>query len=207
MRPFTVLKGVAAPLMKRDVDTDVIIRIERLITVEKKDLGPYAFEAWRYLPDGSENPEFLLNRPPWRDTKILLNGVNFGCGSSREGAVWAIEGFGIRCVIAPSFGDIFYGNCFQNGILPIVLPLETIEEMAEQARQTQGGEFAIDLTTNEITTPTGAKVAFSVDPGRRQMLLEGLDEVGMTLKRESEIAAFRARDRAERPWIYDMESA
>ena len=153
MEPFTVLKGVAAPLMRQNVDTDVIIRIERLIEFGRKELGPYAFESWRYRPDGSENPDFLLNQEPYRNAKILLNGLNFGCGSSREGAVWALLCKGIRCVVAPSFGDIFFGNCFQNGVLPIILPLETVEGMADEARANPAGEFTVDLMKTLIHHP------------------------------------------------------
>ena len=203
MQPFTVVKGIAAPMMERDVNTDIVIRIERLITFGRTELEPYAFEAWRYRPDRSENPDFILNQEPYRRAKILLNGVNFGCGSSREAAVWALQCIGIRCVIAPSFGDIFFNNCFQNGVLPIRLPLETIESMAAEARATPSAEFTVDLTQNAITTPSGQRIGFTVDPGRRTMLLEGLDEIGLTLRREHEITGFQMRDRSARPWIYE----
>ena len=202
MEPFTVLKGRAAPLMRQNVDTDVIIRIERLIEFGRKELGPYAFESWRYRPDGSKNPDFLLNQEPYRNAKILLNGLNFGCGSSREGAVWALLCKGIRCVVAPSFGDIFFGNCFQNGVLPIILPLETVEGMADEARANPAGEFTIDLMKTLITTPSGRTIPFEVEAQRRNMLLEGLDEIGLTMRRERDIVAFQAKDRARRPWIY-----
>jgi 3-isopropylmalate/(R)-2-methylmalate dehydratase small subunit len=207
MEPFTILKGVAAPLMRQNVDTDVIIRIERLIAFGRKELEPYAFESWRYLPDGSEDPEFVLNRDPYRTARILLNGINFGCGSSREGAVWALLCKGIRCVVAPSFGEIFFGNCFQNGVLPIVLPVETVEGLADEARATPTGEFTVDLMRTVITTPSGRAVPFEVEAQRRNMLLEGLDEIGLTMRRERDIVAFQAKDRARRPWVYPEAAA
>ncbi len=203
-RQFTVLEGVAAPFMRENVDTDVVIRIERLVGPDRENLGPWAFESLRYRPDGSENPDFVLNHPHYRGARILLAGRNFGCGSSREGAVWAIRGMGIRCVIAPSFGDIFFNNCFQNGVLPIVLPQAEVEALAEEARAAAeaGATFTIDLEAQEVRTPGKRVVAFTVDPNRRQALLQGLDPIGATLLRDAEIAAFQARDRQERPWVY-----
>ena len=207
MEAFTTLKGVAAPLMRQNVDTDVIIRIERLIALGRTELGPYAFESWRYLPDGSENSDFLLNREPYRRAKILLNGVNFGCGSSREGAVWALLCQGIRCVIAPSFGEIFFGNCFQNGVLPIVLPIDIVESMANEAQMDPTGEFTVDLNNTTIVTPNGRIIPFDVEAQRRDMLLEGVDEIGLTMRRDAEIAAFQNKDRVRRPWIYPAPAA
>ena len=203
MEAFTVLEGVAAPLMRENVDTDVIIPIKRLVTLANVDLGHWAFEPLRYLKDGSDNPDFVLNQPKFRGARILLAGRNFGCGSSREGAVVAILGMGIRCVIAPSFGDIFFSNCFQNGVLPIVLPQEEVDKLAEEARDSMpGAAFAVDLAAQEIRTPGQRIVPFKVDPNRRQALLQGLDPIGTTLLREAEIAAFQARDRQSRPWVY-----
>jgi 3-isopropylmalate/(R)-2-methylmalate dehydratase small subunit len=203
MKQFTVLEGVAAPLMRENIDTDVIIPIKRLVTLANINLGDWAFEPLRYQKDGSENPDFVLNQPRYHGARILLAGRNFGCGSSREGAVVAILGMGIRCVVAPSFGDIFFNNCFQNGVLPIVLPQEEIETLAEEARSSMdGAAFAVDLVAQEIRTPGQRTVPFTVDPNRRQALLQGLDPIGTTLLREAEIASFQQRDRAARPWVY-----
>src|SRR5581483_5845068 len=146
MQAFTVLEGAAAPLMRTNINTDIIIRIERLRDFEGSQLGPYAFESWRYKRDGSEDPAFVLNKPPYREAKILIAGDNFACGSSREAAVWALQAFGIRAVIAPSFGPIFYSNCFQNGVLPVVLPARIVEELAAEVEATQGkGRVKVDL--------------------------------------------------------------
>ncbi|MFQ5954604.1 MAG: 3-isopropylmalate dehydratase small subunit [Kiloniellales bacterium] len=202
MEKFTILRGVAAPLMRRNVDTDVIIPIDKMIQGDRETLGRSAFYAWRTRADGSEDPDFVLNQRPYRDAKILLAGDNFGCGSSREGAVWAIQGMGIRCVIAPSFGAIFFNNCFQNGALPVVLPSATVEAFAAQATATPEAPFTVDLGRCRITAPNGEEVAFEVDPVRRQALLEGLDDIALTLRRDSEIAAFQEADRARRPWVY-----
>ncbi|MCW5730910.1 MAG: 3-isopropylmalate dehydratase small subunit [Alphaproteobacteria bacterium] len=203
MEKFTRLRAIAAPLMRQNVDTDVIIRIERLIEADRARLGEHAFEAWRFLPDGSENPDFLLNREPYRRAKILLNGVNFGCGSSREGAVWALMGLGIRCVIAPSFGEIFFNNCFQNGVLPVVLPAASVQEIADEVAGDPAERLVtVDLEAQQVIAPSGKVHGFEIDPLRRTGLLEGLDEIGLTLRRETEIAAFQARDAKARPWVY-----
>ncbi len=202
MTPVSRIHGRAAPLMAQNVDTDVIIRIERLTDLERDQLGPYGFESWRYLEDGSENPDFLLNRPEWRGAPILLAGPNFGCGSSREGAVWALWGMGVRCVIAPGFGGIFYNNCFQNGVLPIRLPMETVETLAEVARAAPEAEFTADLEAKTVTPPGLDPIPFELDELRRQNLLHGLDDLGLTLGRLDEIAAFQKADAARRPWIH-----
>lgn len=202
MDPFTSVTGPAAPLMAQNVDTDVIIPIRRLSDYGRDELGPYAFESWRYLPDGAENPEFLLNQEPWSGAPILLAGPNFGCGSSREGAVWALKCLGVRSVIAPSFGGIFFNNMFQNGMLPVVLPAETVEQFAEISRTEPGVPFTVDLERKAVVPPNGAPAPFEVDEMRRQGLLQGLDDLGLTLKRETEIAAFQSADAERRPWIY-----
>lgn len=200
---FTTHTGVAAPLARENVDTDLIIRIERLVDLGDVDLGHWAFETIRYNKDGSPNPDFPFNQPRYKGASILIAGRNFGCGSSREGAVWAIRRMGVRCVIAPSFGDIFFGNCFQNSVLPIVLPQEEIDRLMEESRNCMAGAaFAIDLEAREIRTPGQRTVGFKVDPNRRQALLKGLDPIDTTLLREPEIATFQARDRAARPWVY-----
>jgi 3-isopropylmalate/(R)-2-methylmalate dehydratase small subunit len=207
MQKFTVLTGVAAPLPRPNVNTDVLIRIERLVYIARGKLGPYCFEAWRYRTDGSEDPDFVLNRPAYRSATILIAGANFGCGSSREAAVWSLAEMGYRCVIAPSFGDIFFNNCFQNGMLPIVLPAATVAELAQQADcnasdATAGKTFTVDLERQAIATPLGLTIPFKVDAAKRRALLEGLDEIEMTLARNAEISDFQARDRQQRPWIY-----
>lgn len=211
-----MLRGVAAPLPVPNVNTDVLIRIERLNELERDQLGPYCFEAWRYDGQGREVPQFVLNQPVYRHASILVTGRNFGCGSSREGAVWALRGMGFRCVVAPSFGDIFFNNCFQNGVLPVVLPGAVVDELAAEATAAAAGAvdlaeaggprpFTVDLNTQTIIAPSGRQIAFAIDAPRRLGLLQGLDEISMTLGRTAEIAAFQQRDRLRRPWIYDLE--
>ncbi len=204
MEPFIRLTAVAAPLLTPNINTDVLIRVEPMIKVPKGKLGPYCFEAWRYLPDRSENPDFILNKPAYRSAKILLAGLNFGCGSSREPAVWALADMGFRCIIAPGFGDIFFNNCFQSGMLPIVMPVETVEKLAKLA-QSQGDlapDFTVDLERQVIVTPSGEDVAFRIDALKRRALLDGLDDIGVTLAAKAKIDAFQANDLAQRPWIY-----
>lgn len=198
MQSFTTVTGPAAPLMRANVDTDVIVRIERLTTLGKEALGPYAFEALRYRAEGSEDPGFVLNQPPFRGAPLLLADANFGCGSSREGAVWALQAIGVRCVIAPSFGDIFFANCFQNGLLPIRLPAAQVQALAAQAAG--GGAFTVDLHAQRLTAPDGTALPFDVDALRREALLAGLDEIGLSLQHADAIAAWQAQDRALRPW-------
>ena len=205
MGKFTLLSGAAAPLMRINIDTEVVIPINRLISNKRGKLGPYCFEAWRYASDGSENPEFVLNKPRFREAKILVTGDNFGCGSSREHAVWSLSDFGFRCIIAPSFGDIFYWNCFQNGVLPIRLPEDAVTELAAEIEASEQALMTVDLQTQSITTPAGRKVAFMTDPERRSALLEGLDDIGMTLKLDAQIRTYRSKDRETRPWIYRRE--
>ncbi|MSQ72561.1 MAG: 3-isopropylmalate dehydratase small subunit [Betaproteobacteria bacterium] len=203
MDKFTVLQAIAAPLMIPNIDTDRIIRIEHIVSVPRERQGDYMLEAMRFNADGSDNPGFILNRPPFRDARILIAAENFGCGSSRENAVWALYGWGLRCVIAPSFGDIFYGNCFQNGLLPIRLPAATVEKLAVEIADGAGDStLTVDLEQQRIVTARGEVIPFEVEPLRRKMLLEGLDEIGLTLQHEHEIAAFQQRDRAARPWLY-----
>ena len=202
MQPFTGITGPAATLLRANIDTDVIIRIERLTSVVREQLGPYAFEALRYRKDGSEDPDFVLNRPMYRDAPILIAGANFGCGSSREGAVWALMAAGLRCVIASSFGDIFYNNCFQNGLLPVVLPEATVRHLAAQAEQ--GASLTIGLLDCAITLPGGEKVSFEINAARRQALIEGLDDISRTLRQRADIVAWQSRDRAARSWIWDL---
>jgi 3-isopropylmalate/(R)-2-methylmalate dehydratase small subunit len=203
-QPFTRLSAIAAPIMRSNVDTDVVIRIERLVgNSVRGTLGKWAFGSLRYLPDGSENPEFILNREPYRQAEILITGPNFGCGSSREGAVWSLQELGIRAIIGSGFGDIFFANCFQNGILPIVVDKAIVDGLAAEVESTQGaGRVSVDLQEQTITSPSGQRHSFEIDPRRRAGLLKGLDEVALTLQRDVEIRAFQAADRMERPWIH-----
>lgn len=205
MKSFRKLTSIAAPLMRANVDTDIVIPISRMVGNSiRGTLGKWAFTSLRYLPDGSENPEFVLNRAPYRNAEILVTGPNFGCGSSREPAVWAIQEMGIKAIVGSGFGDIFYNNCFQNGVLPVVLDPQTVQEIAEEVEQTQGtGKVSVDLEACQVTTPSGRQIAFTVEPRRRTGLLEGLDEIGATLRRDDEIRAFQARDRDARPWIHE----
>jgi 3-isopropylmalate/(R)-2-methylmalate dehydratase small subunit len=196
MQKFSTLTALAAPFPQKNVDTDLIIRIERCTGTPKEELGKYAFEMVRYLPGGADNPAFVLNQPRYRGAQILVCGEFFGTGSSREVAVWALASMGIRCVIAPSFGQIFFSNCFQNGLLPIVLPAATVDTLMQEA--SAGKAFEIDLEKQTIN----GQMPFDISPRRRKMLLEGLDELGLTLALEPKIAAFEAADRAKRPWIY-----
>ena len=203
MEKFTTLTAVAAYYPRANVDTDLIIRVERCAKVEKNGLGKYAFEMARFLADGSDNPEFPLNNGPFRQAQILVGSINFGCGSSREMAVWAIAGMGIRCVIAPSFGEIFFGNCFQNGLLPVILPQAAVEKIgAALAADPAKAKLTVDLSRQVVVAPDGSEHAFAIEPLRKKALLEGLDEIGLTRLREPEIVAFQARDRVKRPWIY-----
>jgi 3-isopropylmalate/(R)-2-methylmalate dehydratase small subunit len=202
MDKFTVLTGVAAPMLVPNVNTDVIIRIERLSKHRRGELGPWALEALRLDAEGRERPEFVLNQAPFRDARILLAGANFGCGSSREMAVWALQERGFSCIIAPSFGDIFFSNCLQNGVLAIRLPADAVERLAECVRRGRtDATLTVDLERQEIRSTAGV-VRFDVEPLARQSLLQGLDPVAVTLQRETEIAAFQERDRVQRPWIY-----
>lgn len=191
------VEGVAVPLMQANVDTDAIIRIERLTS--GMPLGDFALEVLRYLPDGTKNPDCILNRKRFSGAPILIAGKNFGCGSSREGAVTALMEMGVRCIIAPSFGDIFFGNCFQNGLLPIVTSEENVEHLARQA---EGGELCVDLESCSIKSAEGKKIKFEIDPLQREALLEGLDELGQTLKWLDEIDKWQQQDRVARPWVW-----
>ena len=203
-KPFDKLNAIAAPIMRGNIDTDVIIRIERLVGNSiRGTLGKWAFGSLRYLPNGAENPEFILNREPYRNAEVLITGPNFGCGSSREGAVWSLQEMGIRAIIGSGFGDIFFANCFQNGILPIMVDKQIVDGLAMEVEHSQGvGRVGIDLEEQTITSPTGKVHRFEIDPRRRAGLLKGLDEIALTLQRDAEIRAFQATDRTERPWIH-----
>ena len=198
MEKFSKLTAIAAPFPKKNVDTDLIIRIERCTGMPKEELGKYAFEMARYLPGGAEDPAFVFNQARYRNPQIIVCGEFFGTGSSREVAVWALASMGVRCVIAPSFGQIFFNNCFQNGLLAIVLPAAQVDQLMQQASLPDAAPFTIDLAKQTIN----GSVHFDVAPRNRKMLLEGLDELGLTLAMEPKIAAFETADRARRPWIY-----
>jgi len=202
MEKFIRATGTAVPLLRANIDTDVVIRINRLIGHKRGELGPFAFEAWRYHADGSENPEFPLNQAKYRGAKILVAGENFGCGSSREAAAWALIDFGFRCIIAPSFGDIFAQNCFQNGVLCIALPSTAVERIAAELDSAEDPQVRVDLETQTIRTPSGTSIHFDIDHERRMALLEGLDEISLTLKLSDRIDAYRRDDKLDRPWVY-----
>jgi 3-isopropylmalate/(R)-2-methylmalate dehydratase small subunit len=203
MQPFTKLTGIAAPLPIINVDTDMIIPAKWLKTIKRTGLGVGLFESMRYLPDGTENPEFVLNREPWRQAQILIAGENFGCGSSREHAPWALLDYGIRCVIAPSFADIFYNNCFKNGILPIVLGKDEVDLLLHEASVALDPTFTVDLEHHVIDRPTGNEpIRFELDPAHREKLLNGLDEIGLTLQQAGTIDRFEGSQRTNFPWLY-----
>ena len=202
MKPLTTVSGPAAPLMAENVDTDVIIRIERLSQHARDELEPFAFEAWRFDDAGAERTDFVLNQGPWRRAPILLAGANFGCGSSREGAVHALNCIGVRVVIAPSFGGIFRNNCFQNGTLPVALPAETVQAFAEIARTQPDAPFSVNLERQVVVPPNGEPVPFQIDGLRRRALMAGLDDLGLTQSYADAIAAFQDQDRVHRPWVW-----
>ena len=190
MEPFTKVTGIAAPLPRADVDTDQIIPKQFLKRVERTGYGRFLFFDWRYLEDGSPDPDFVLNQEPYDRASILLAGRNFGCGSSREHAPWALKDFGIRALVAPSFADIFANNCYQNGMLPVTLPPEKVDELVERATEDPGYELTVDLEAEEVRDDRGFRESFEIDPFRRECLLEGLDQVALTLQRLDEIEAY-----------------
>jgi 3-isopropylmalate/(R)-2-methylmalate dehydratase small subunit len=199
MQPFTTLTGVAAPLLRANIDTGTLIA-SRFLRSRSFDLGKLLLSDWRYDLDGKPFPEFVLNQPPYDGAKILLAGPNFGCGSSREAAVWALMAFGIRCVIAPNFGEIFYDNAFQNGLLPVEQPEQRVHALAAQLETNP--LMTIDLERCAMVAPDGSEIAFTVAEDRRVSMLEGLDETSLVLRHGEEIDAFAARDRLARPWLY-----
>ena len=200
MEKFEKITGVAAPLPLINVDTDMIIPKQFLKTIKRSGLGVNLFDEMRYLDDGSENPDFVLNKPAYRAAEVLVAGDNFGCGSSREHAPWAIKDFGIRCVIAPSFADIFFNNCFKNGILPVVLPQEQVDVLMADAGKGANARMTVDLEAQEITTSDGQVIPFEVDAFKKHCLLNGLDDIGLTMEKADAIDAYEARAAAERPW-------
>jgi len=212
MRPFTRHEGLVAPLDRANVDTDAIIPKQFLKSIKRSGFGPNAFDEWRYLDRGEPgmdnasrplNPDFVLNQASYQGASILLARENFGCGSSREHAPWALEDYGFRAIIAPSFADIFYNNCFKNGLLPIILPAQVVDRLFRETETREGYRLTIDLAAQTVTTPDGEVIAFDVDGERKHRLLNGLDDIGLTLAHVERIRAFEARHRQEMPWLYE----
>jgi len=201
MEKFTVLTAVAAPLNMINVDTDMIIPKDYLKTIQRTGLGKGLFAELRYNEDGSDNPDFILNRPAYSNAKILVAGDNFGCGSSREHAPWALLDHGIRCVISTGFGDIFYSNCFKNGILPIRVSKEDLAKLMDDAERGANATLTVDLDKQEISGPDGGVVRFDIDPFKKHCLLNGLDEVGLTMEKAARIGSFEREAALERPWV------
>jgi 3-isopropylmalate/(R)-2-methylmalate dehydratase small subunit len=211
MQPFIKIDGLVAPLDRPNVDTDAIIPKQYLKSVKRSGFGPNLFDDWRYLEPGEPgqdhsrrrlNPDFVLNEPRYAGAQILLGRENFGCGSSREHAVWALEDAGFRAVIAPSFADIFFNNCFKNGVLPVVLDAATLDRLFEAVAQTEGYRLQIDLQAQTVTTPDGECITFEVDEFRKYCLLNGLDDIGLTLQHADAIKAYEVRRRQEAPWLF-----
>lgn len=212
MRKFTQHTGIAAPLDRANVDTDMIIPKQFLKSIKRAGFGPNLFDELRYLDEGQPdqdcagrplNPDFVLNQPRYQGASVLLARENFGCGSSREHAPWALDDFGIRVIIAPSFADIFYNNCFKNGLLPIVLPEEQVDQLFREVEAAEGYQLTVDLEKQQVLTPSGDAFAFDVDNFRKHCLLNGLDDIGLTLQHADEIRAYEARRRQEAPWLFD----
>ena len=202
MQAFTKLTGIAAPLPKANVDTDQIIPARFLKSISRLGFGKNLFANFRYKEDGSENPDFVLNQEPYRRAEVLIAFENFGCGSSREHAPWALLDFGIRCVIAPDFADIFHNNCFKNGVLPVRLPREICEKLMEDAKMGGNARLSVDLERQVVVRPNGEEIPFQIDPLRRHLMLNGLDDIGQTMQHAPAIDGFEARQRAAQPWLY-----
>ncbi|MDQ2095889.1 3-isopropylmalate dehydratase small subunit [Rhodalgimonas zhirmunskyi] len=201
MEKFEKLTGIAAPMPLVNIDTDMIIPKQFLKTIKRSGLGVHAFAEMRYDQEGNENPDFVLNKPAYRESKIIVAGDNFGCGSSREHAPWALADFGIKCVISTSFADIFFNNCFKNGILPIVLPQEDIDKLMDDAERGANAVVTVDLENQVITGPDGGEVKFEVDAFKKHCLLNGLDDIGLTMEKAPAIEAFEATASQARPWV------
>jgi len=201
MEPFTTLTGIAAPLPLINVDTDMIIPKQFLKTIKRSGLGKNLFDEMRFDQDGTEIAAFVLNKPAYRNAEILIGGDNFGCGSSREHAPWALLDFGIRCVIAPSFADIFFNNCFKNGILPIVLPQDQVDLLMSDAENGANARMTVDLESQTVTRPDGTTFSFNVDAFKKHCLMNGLDDIGLTMEKVASIDAFESKATIERPWV------
>ena len=202
MEKFTVLSGIAAPMDMMNVDTDMIIPKLHLRTIKRTGLGKVVFDELRFNADGSEKPDFVLNREPYRRASILVAGDNFGCGSSREHAPWALLDFGIRCIISTSFADIFYNNCFKNGILPVAVGKDAWRLLLDDVADPENPRLTVDLEARTITRPNGGQIAFEIDGFRRDCLLNGLDDIGLTLQKADKIEAFEAAQKETQPWLY-----
>ena len=212
MKAFRQIDGLVCPLDRANVDTDAIIPKQFLKSIQRSGFGPYLFDEWRYTNYGEPgmdcstrplNADFVLNQPRYRNAQVLLARDNFGCGSSREHAPWAIEDYGFQVIIAPSFADIFFSNCYKNGILPIVAPAQTVDRLFAESTATEGYRLKVDLETQTVTTPSGFSFGFDITPHRKHCLLNGLDEIGLTLQHASEITAFEQRHRAAQPWLFN----
>ena len=201
MKKFTTLTGVAAPMDMINIDTDMVIPKQYLTTIERTGLGRGLFHEMRYNADGSDNPDFVLNKPAYKNASILVTGENFGCGSSREHAPWALLDFGFKCVIAPSFADIFYNNCFKNGILPIRLPQEDVDKLMDDADRGANATISIDLEAQTITGPDGGEITFEVEEFKKHCLMNGLDDVGLTMEHEGKITSFEDDRKVTQPWL------
>ena len=201
MDKFTTLTGVAAPMDMINIDTDMVIPKQYLTTIERTGLGKGLFHEMRYNADGSDNPDFILNKPAYKNTSILVTGDNFGCGSSREHAPWALLDYGIKCVISTSFADIFYNNCFKNGILPIRLAREDVEKLLEDAERGANATITIDLENQTITGPDGGEIKFDLDEFKKHCLVNGLDDVGLTMEKEDKITNFEKERTTSQPWL------
>ena len=207
MEKFTTLTGVAAPLPMVNIDTDAIIPKQFLKTIKRTGLGIHLFNDLRFDETGEERPDFVLNKAQYRQSKVLIAYDNFGCGSSREHAPWALSDFGIRCIIAPNFADIFYNNCFKNGVLPIALPKEVVIRLMEIAERGANATFSIDLEAQEISDPDGNIISFEIDPFRKQCMLNGLDDISLTMEKAKSIDEFENSQRAGQPWLYGTAGA
>ena len=205
--PISTLSGPVAPLLRSNVDTDAIAPSRVKQSVDTSDLSALLFREWRFDAEGAERPDFVLNQPGRRDSVFMVSLDNFGCGSSRETAPWAIRDFGIRCVVAPSFGSIFRANCARNGVVPVVLDRAMVERLGQAAEADTGLTLTLDLPAQTLTASDGLSAWFDIEPGPKRMLVEGLDTIGLTLTRAAEIAAFRQLDRARRPWVYGAGAA
>ena len=211
MKPFTRLDGLVCPLDRANVDTDAIIPKQFLKSIKRSGFGPFLFDEWRYSDTGEPGmdcthrplkTDFVLNQPRYKGAQVLLARDNFGCGSSREHAPWAIEDYGFRAIIAPSFADIFFGNCYKNGVLPIVLPAATVDKLFAECAAAEGYRLNVDLEAQRVTTPSGESFAFDITPHRKHCLLNGLDEIGLTLQHADDIRAFELRHKAAQPWLW-----